>query len=49
MCFVLFCQTLESDLGNGRPGLLKWDIHPFIVHKNASLPKCALEQVRYAF
>nr|XP_011469852.1 PREDICTED: uncharacterized protein LOC105353056 [Fragaria vesca subsp. vesca] len=39
-------ETLESDLGNGRPGLLKWDIHPFIVHKNASLPKCALEQLK---
>ncbi|OMO70258.1 hypothetical protein COLO4_28664 [Corchorus olitorius] len=27
------------------PELLRWDVHPFIMHKRASLPKCALEQI----
>lgn len=42
---IFFCQTPESDLRVGGPGLLKWDIRPFIIHKRASLPKCALKQV----
>ncbi|OMO89592.1 hypothetical protein CCACVL1_07748 [Corchorus capsularis] len=28
------------------PELLRWDVHPFIMHKRASLPKCALEQLK---
>ncbi|KAM5558893.1 hypothetical protein ABKV19_020514 [Rosa sericea] len=37
-------ETPEFDLRNAGPGLLKWDIHPFIVQKKAALPKCALKQ-----
>ncbi|KAM1079497.1 hypothetical protein ACFX2B_014049 [Malus domestica] len=39
-------ETPESDLRTGGPGLLKWDIQPFIMHKRASLPKCALKQLK---
>ncbi|PQQ01358.1 uncharacterized protein Pyn_31485 [Prunus yedoensis var. nudiflora] len=39
-------ETPESDLRVGGPGLLKWDIRPFIIHKRASLPKCALKQLK---
>ncbi|XP_050380846.1 uncharacterized protein LOC126798064 [Argentina anserina] len=39
-------ETPESDLRNGGPGLLRWDVHPFIVHKKATLPKCALKQLK---
>ncbi|CAN1173035.1 hypothetical protein LINPERHAP2_LOCUS30423 [Linum perenne] len=35
-----------SDLRKGGPELLKWDIHPFIVHKKASMPKCFLNQLK---
>ncbi|CAI0377069.1 unnamed protein product [Linum tenue] len=35
-----------SDLEKGGPELLKWDIQPFIMHKKASMPKCALEQIK---
>ncbi|XP_062006374.1 uncharacterized protein LOC133723544 isoform X1 [Rosa rugosa] len=38
-------ETPEFDLRNPGPGLLKWDIHSFIVHKKAALPKCALKQL----
>ncbi|KAJ8753439.1 hypothetical protein K2173_019838 [Erythroxylum novogranatense] len=39
-------ETSVSDLKPAGPGLLKWDIHPFIMHKRASMPRCALEQLR---
>ncbi|KAK9921849.1 hypothetical protein M0R45_030345 [Rubus argutus] len=39
-------ETPESDLRNAGPGLLKWDIHPFILHKKAAMPKCALKQLK---
>ncbi|GKV25720.1 hypothetical protein SLEP1_g35115 [Rubroshorea leprosula] len=45
---VLQCILQESsvsDLKNPRPELLKWDLHPFTMHKRATLPKCALEEV----
>ncbi|XVE96003.1 hypothetical protein REPUB_Repub02eG0184200 [Reevesia pubescens] len=35
-----------SDLKNAGPELLRWDVYPFIMHKRASLPKCALEQLK---
>ncbi|CAL1385058.1 unnamed protein product [Linum trigynum] len=35
-----------SDMRKGGAELLKWDIQPFIMHKNASMPKCALEQIK---
>ncbi|KAI5330445.1 PREDICTED: TRF 10 [Prunus dulcis] len=39
-------ETPESDLKMGGPGLLKWDVQPFIVHKRASMPKCNLSQLK---
>ena len=45
----LFCQTPESDLRNAGPGMLRWDVWPFIVHKKATMPKCALKQVHCTF
>ncbi|XP_048426434.1 uncharacterized protein LOC125470820 [Pyrus x bretschneideri] len=39
-------ETPQSDLRTGGPGVLKWDIHPFIMHKTASLPNCALKQLK---
>ncbi|KAF2290035.1 hypothetical protein GH714_042465 [Hevea brasiliensis] len=41
-------ETSVSDLRTSGPDLLKWDIHPFITHKRASMPKCALEQLKDA-
>ncbi|KAJ6756319.1 RING/FYVE/PHD ZINC FINGER SUPERFAMILY PROTEIN [Salix purpurea] len=41
-------ETSVSDLNRGGPELLKWDIHPFIMHKRACMPKCALEKVKDA-
>ncbi|KAJ6316675.1 hypothetical protein OIU78_019874 [Salix suchowensis] len=41
-------ETTVSDLNRGGPELLKWDIHPFIMHKRACMPKCALEKVKDA-
>ncbi|KAJ4834076.1 hypothetical protein Tsubulata_016274 [Turnera subulata] len=38
-------DTSASNL-NREEYLLKWDIRPFIMHKRASMPKCALEQLR---
>ncbi|XP_007028829.2 PREDICTED: uncharacterized protein LOC18599003 isoform X1 [Theobroma cacao] len=35
-----------SNLRKAGPELLRWDVHPFIRHKRASLPKCALEQLK---
>ncbi|GLT66354.1 hypothetical protein SLA2020_387220 [Shorea laevis] len=46
---VLQCILQESsvlDLKNPRPELLKWDLYPFIMHKRATLPKCALEELK---
>ncbi|GLT88216.1 hypothetical protein SLE2022_062510 [Rubroshorea leprosula] len=37
-------ESSVSDLKNPRPELLKWDLYPFIMHKRATLPKCALEE-----
>ena len=34
-----------SKLRKGGPELLKWDVQPFIAHKRACLPKCALQEV----
>ena len=28
-----------------RPELVKWDVHPFVTHKRACMPKLALQQV----
>lgn len=41
----LCCQTSVSDLRMTRSDVLRWDIHPFITHKRACMPKCALEKV----
>ncbi|XWS56249.1 hypothetical protein CRYUN_Cryun09bG0069800 [Craigia yunnanensis] len=35
-----------SNLKKAGPELLSWDVQPFIMHKRASLPKCALEQLK---
>ncbi|XWS59162.1 hypothetical protein CRYUN_Cryun08bG0098300 [Craigia yunnanensis] len=35
-----------SNLKKAGPELLRWDVIPFIMHKRASLPKCALEQLK---
>ncbi|KAK9290208.1 hypothetical protein L1049_008374 [Liquidambar formosana] len=35
-----------SNLRMAGPDLLKWDVRPFIMHKRACLPKCALEQLK---
>ncbi|GLT96073.1 hypothetical protein SLE2022_137220 [Rubroshorea leprosula] len=46
---VLQCILQEksvSDLKNTRPELLRWDLYPFIMHKRATLPKCALEELK---
>ncbi|XVE75643.1 hypothetical protein DITRI_Ditri12bG0109600 [Diplodiscus trichospermus] len=46
---VLKCILQEaslSDLKKAGPELLRWDVQPFIKHKRASLPKCALEQLK---
>lgn len=45
-CNNLVHQTSTSDLKMAGPELLKWDVHPFIMHKRASMPKCALQQVK---
>ncbi|KAK2654426.1 hypothetical protein Ddye_014282 [Dipteronia dyeriana] len=29
-----------------KPELSKWDVHPFIMHKRATMPKCALQRVK---
>ncbi|KAK1575928.1 hypothetical protein Q3G72_009531 [Acer saccharum] len=29
-----------------KPDLSKWDVHPFIMHKRAIMPKCALQQLK---
>ncbi|KAJ8754115.1 hypothetical protein K2173_002013 [Erythroxylum novogranatense] len=39
-------ETSVSDLKLAGPGSLKWDIRSFIMHKRASMPRCALEQLR---
>ncbi|CAN0909934.1 hypothetical protein LINGRAHAP2_LOCUS26036 [Linum grandiflorum] len=41
----MICRE-TSDLRKGGPELLKWDIHPFIMHKKASMPKCSLDQLK---
>ncbi|CAK7350336.1 unnamed protein product [Dovyalis caffra] len=38
-------EISESDI---RPEPSKWDIHSFIMHKRATMPKCALEEVKDA-
>ncbi|GKU88589.1 hypothetical protein SLEP1_g2834 [Rubroshorea leprosula] len=48
---VLKCILLESckssaSLENTRPELLRWNIYPFIMHKRATMPKCALEELK---
>ncbi|XP_022769161.1 uncharacterized protein LOC111312802 [Durio zibethinus] len=35
-----------SNLKKAGPELLRWDAHPFLMHKRASLPKCELEQLK---
>lgn len=42
---IPFSQTSVSNLRAAGLELSKWDIHPFIRHKRACMPKCALEQV----
>ncbi|KAJ0080695.1 hypothetical protein Patl1_10768 [Pistacia atlantica] len=39
-------ETSASDLKVDGPELLKWDVHPFIMHKRAFIPKCALQQLK---
>lgn len=39
-------ETSASDLKIAGPELLKWDVHPFLMHKRASMPKCALQQLK---
>ncbi|KAK3220904.1 hypothetical protein Dsin_014874 [Dipteronia sinensis] len=29
-----------------KPELSKWDVHPFIMHKRATMPKCALQKLK---
>ncbi|XP_024018435.1 uncharacterized protein LOC21385959 [Morus notabilis] len=41
-------ETSVSNLRAAGLELSKWDIHPFIQHKRACLPKCALEQLKDA-
>ncbi|KAL5744041.1 hypothetical protein ACOSP7_026898 [Xanthoceras sorbifolium] len=36
----------EADLKMAGPELSKWDVHPFIMHKRATMPKCALQQLK---
>jgi len=46
---ISFYQTSLSDLRTAGPELLKWDVHPFIIHKRACMPKLALQQVKGLF
>ncbi|KAE8098821.1 hypothetical protein FH972_016856 [Carpinus fangiana] len=39
-------ETSPSDLRTAGPELLKWDVHPFITHKRACMPKLALQQLK---
>lgn len=39
-------ETSASDLNIAGPELLKWDVHPFIMHKRALMPKCALQHLK---
>ncbi|XP_062117651.1 uncharacterized protein LOC133831396 [Humulus lupulus] len=39
-------ETLGSNSRVSGPELSRWDIHPFIAHKRACMPKCALEQLK---
>ncbi|XP_043816158.1 uncharacterized protein LOC110622911 isoform X2 [Manihot esculenta] len=39
-------ETSVSDLRMTRSDVLRWDIHPFITHKRACMPKCALEKLK---
>ncbi|XP_044494949.1 uncharacterized protein LOC123217927 isoform X2 [Mangifera indica] len=39
-------ETPASDLKMDGPEWLKWDVHPFIIHKRAFMPKCALQQLK---
>ncbi|KAM1786752.1 hypothetical protein ACFX12_039485 [Malus domestica] len=39
-------ETPECDVKTGGPGLLKWDVQAFILHKRASMPKCFLGQIK---
>ncbi|KAM7270538.1 hypothetical protein ACFE04_029752 [Oxalis oulophora] len=41
-------ETSEADLIRGGAALLKWDVLPFIGHKRASMPKCALQELKDA-
>lgn len=46
---VLQCilrKVSASKLRMGEPELLKWNVHPFIAHKRACLPKCALQELK---
>ncbi|KAK2653242.1 hypothetical protein Ddye_013098 [Dipteronia dyeriana] len=36
----------EADLKMAGPELSKWDVHPFIMHKRATMRKCALQQLK---
>lgn len=39
-------ETLPSDLKTAGPDLLKWDVHPFLAHKRACMPKLALQELK---
>ncbi|XP_062013712.1 uncharacterized protein LOC133730064 [Rosa rugosa] len=39
-------ETAESDVRMGGGGKWKWDIEPFIEHKRASMPTCALNKLK---
>ncbi|XP_009347334.2 uncharacterized protein LOC103939004 [Pyrus x bretschneideri] len=39
-------ETPECDVKTDGPGLLKWDVQAFILHKRASMPKCVLGQIK---
>ncbi|XP_017981924.1 PREDICTED: uncharacterized protein LOC18591106 isoform X2 [Theobroma cacao] len=39
-------EVSVSDLKKAGPKLLRWDVHPFIMHKRASQRTCALEQLK---
>ncbi|RVW16485.1 hypothetical protein CK203_069314 [Vitis vinifera] len=44
---VLQCILRVSiKLRMGEPELLKWNVNPFIAHKRACLPKCALQELK---
>ncbi|KAJ0043095.1 hypothetical protein Pint_17934 [Pistacia integerrima] len=41
-------KSSALDRQRAGPELLKWDVHPFILHKRTSIPKCALGQLKDA-